>query len=48
LSREEHRLRAFENGMVRKIFGPNRDEIIGGWERTALMKSLISCAARKI
>jgi hypothetical protein len=24
--REEHRLRVFENGVLRKIFGPKRDE----------------------
>jgi hypothetical protein len=26
-SREEHRLRVFENGVLRRIFGPNRDEM---------------------
>jgi hypothetical protein len=26
--REEHRLRAFENSMLRRIFGPKRDEVI--------------------
>jgi hypothetical protein len=31
--REEHRLRVFENRMLRKIFGPNRDEVIGGWRK---------------
>jgi hypothetical protein len=29
-SREEHRLRVFENTMLRRIFGPNRDEVTGG------------------
>jgi hypothetical protein len=28
--REEHRLRAFENKVLRKIFGPKRDEVTGG------------------
>jgi hypothetical protein len=28
--REEHRLRVFENGMLRRIFGPKRDEMMGG------------------
>jgi hypothetical protein len=28
--REDHRLRVFENRVVRRIFGPKRDEIIGG------------------
>jgi hypothetical protein len=28
--REEHRLRVFEN---RRIFGPKRDEVTGGWRK---------------
>jgi hypothetical protein len=28
--REEHRLRVFEN-VLRIIFGPKRDEVIGSW-----------------
>jgi hypothetical protein len=28
--REEHRLRLFENRVLRRIFGPKRDEVIGG------------------
>jgi hypothetical protein len=28
--REEHRLRIFENRMLRRIFGPKRDEVTGG------------------
>jgi hypothetical protein len=31
--REEHRLRVFENRVLRKIFGPKRDEVIGEWRR---------------
>jgi hypothetical protein len=31
--REEHRLRVFENRVLRRIFGPKRDEIIGGWRK---------------
>jgi hypothetical protein len=27
--REEHRLRVFENRMLRRIFGPKRDEVTG-------------------
>jgi hypothetical protein len=27
--REEHRLRVFENMVLRKIFGPKRDEVTG-------------------
>jgi hypothetical protein len=29
--REEHRLRVFQNGLVMKIFGPERDEVTGEW-----------------
>jgi hypothetical protein len=31
--REEHRLRFFVNRVLRKIFGPNRDEVTGEWRR---------------
>jgi len=31
--REEHRLRVFENRVLRRIFGPNREEASGGWRR---------------
>jgi hypothetical protein len=30
---EEHRLRLFENRVLRKIFGPKRDEVTGKWRR---------------
>jgi hypothetical protein len=30
---EEHRLRVFENRVLRRIFGPNRDEMTGGWRK---------------
>jgi hypothetical protein len=33
--REEHRLSVFENRVLRRIFGPKRDEVTGGWEKTA-------------
>jgi hypothetical protein len=31
--REERRLRMFENRVLRRIFGPKRDEIAGEWRR---------------
>jgi hypothetical protein len=31
--REERRLRVFENRVLRKIFGPKRDEVTGGWRK---------------
>jgi hypothetical protein len=31
--REEHRLRVFENRVLRRIFGLKRDEVTGGWRK---------------
>jgi hypothetical protein len=31
--REEHRLREFENRVLRRIFGPKRGEVTGEWRR---------------
>jgi hypothetical protein len=31
--REEHGLRVFENRVLRRIFGPKRDEVMGGWRK---------------
>jgi hypothetical protein len=31
--REEHRLRVFENRVLRRIFGPKRDEVTGYWRK---------------
>ena len=31
--REEHRLRVFENGVLRKVLGPKRYEVTGEWRR---------------
>jgi len=31
--REERKLRVFENMMLRRIFGPRRDEVTGEWRR---------------
>jgi hypothetical protein len=32
-SKEEHRLRVFENRVLRRIFGPKRDEVMEGWRK---------------
>jgi hypothetical protein len=29
--KEDHRLRVFENRVLRRIFGSKRDEVTGGW-----------------
>jgi hypothetical protein len=31
--REEHRLRVLENRVLRRIFGPRRDEVTGNWRK---------------
>jgi hypothetical protein len=31
--REEHKLRVFENKVWRRIFGPKRNEVTGGWRK---------------
>jgi hypothetical protein len=34
--REEHRLRVFENRVLRRIFGPKRDEVMGEWRKLGI------------
>jgi hypothetical protein len=29
----EHRLRVFENRVLRRTFGPKSDELVGGWRK---------------
>jgi hypothetical protein len=31
--REEHRLRVFENRVLKRIVVPTRDEVMGGWRK---------------
>jgi len=31
--REECRLRVFENRVLRRVFGPNREEVTGEWRK---------------
>jgi hypothetical protein len=40
--REEHRLRVFENRVLRRIFGPKRDEVTGGWRKLHNERNLYS------
>jgi hypothetical protein len=40
--REERRQRVFENRVLRRIFGPKRDEVTGNGE-TYIMRSLMIC-----
>jgi hypothetical protein len=45
--REEHRLRVFENGVLRRVFGLKREEVAGGW-RNCIMRSFITCMLHQI
>jgi hypothetical protein len=31
--REEHKLRVFENRVLRRVFGPKRDRVMGRWKK---------------
>jgi hypothetical protein len=43
--RKEHRLRVFENRVLRRIFGPKRDEVTG---KNYIMRSLMICTSHTI
>jgi len=45
--REERRLRVFESRVLRRIFGPKRDEVTGEW-RNYIMRNLMICTAHPI
>jgi hypothetical protein len=46
-SREKRRLRVFENRVLRRIFGPKRDEVTDGGEN-CIMRSFITCSVRQV
>jgi hypothetical protein len=39
--REERRLRVFENRVLRRIFGPKREEVTGEWKKKVIMRSVV-------
>jgi hypothetical protein len=45
--REERRLRVFENRVLRRIFGPKRDEITGSRENF-IMRNFMICTPHPI
>jgi hypothetical protein len=45
--RDESRLKEFENRVMRRIFGPNRDEVFGVW-RKLLTRSCMICTLRQV
>jgi hypothetical protein len=36
--KEEGRLRVFQNMVLRRIFGPKRDELAGEWKKNYIMR----------
>jgi len=46
-TREERRLKVFENRALKRIFGTERDEITGGGENY-IMRSLMFCTVHQI
>ena len=45
--RKEHRLRVFENRVLRRLFGPKREEVIREW-KNYIMRSFMICTAHPI
>jgi hypothetical protein len=46
--REECRLRVFENNVLRRIFGPKRDEVTGKWRRLHNKELYALCSSPNI
>jgi hypothetical protein len=46
--REEHRLRVFENRVLRRIFGTKRDEVTGEWRKLHSGELHNSCSSPNI
>jgi hypothetical protein len=45
--RAEHRLRVFQNRVLRRIIGPKRDEVMGVGEN-CIMRGFITCTLRQV
>jgi hypothetical protein len=45
--REEHRLRVFENKVLRRTLGPKRDEVTEGAEN-CITRSFVICTPRQV
>jgi hypothetical protein len=44
--KDEHRLRVFENRLLRRIFGPNRGKTVGG--EKCIMMNFTACILHRI
>jgi uncharacterized protein (UPF0332 family) len=45
--RKEHRLRVFENRVLKRIFGPKRNEVMGGGEN-CITRSFVICTLPQV
>jgi hypothetical protein len=45
--KKQHRLRVFENRVLRRIFEPKRDEVTGGW-KNYIMRNFINSTIRQV
>jgi len=45
--REERRVKVFENKVLRRIFGPKRDEVTDEWRKLHI-RSLMTCTPHPI
>jgi hypothetical protein len=45
--REEHRMRAFENRVLRRMFGPKRDEVTREW-KNCITRCFMICTLRQV
>jgi hypothetical protein len=46
--REEHRLRVFENRVLRRIFGSKRDEVSQEVGENCITRSFVICTLRQV
>jgi len=44
---DEHRVRVFENRVLKVIFGPKRDEVKGKW-KNYITRSIMICTSHSI
>jgi hypothetical protein len=46
--REEHKLRVFENRVLRVIIGPRREKEAGGWKKNCTVRSFVTYTLHRI
>jgi hypothetical protein len=44
----EQRLKVFEKRVLRRIFGPKRDEVTGEWRKLYIIRNLMICTSHPI